>query len=98
MTVLCEGKEYYPLPVFAAKTHRSIAAIRVLMFKGNQIRKLKYIEDPFLKYLIPVEEFTEFPFTTGGRFAQDKIYHYTEEGKYELLPETVRTQLLSTRE
>lgn len=82
MTVLIEGKEYYPIQDFAEKTFRSISAIRHLMFDGNKLRKLKYVEDRPGKYYIPLEELTSFPFTCSGRFASNSVYHYNTEGQY----------------
>jgi len=76
-----EGKKYYPLYSFAELTFRSVAAIRHLMFVGNRIRKLQYIEEPKGKYYIPVEEYTNFPFTTSGRYSSTKVYHYLENGE-----------------
>jgi hypothetical protein len=86
MNIIAEigGSKYYPLLTFANLTCRSVAAIRHLMFEGNRIRKLKYIEESKGKYYIPVEEYTEFPFTSSGRYSADKIYHYTPTGEYVL--------------
>lgn len=67
---------------FATMTCRSIATIRHLMFNGNRLRKLEYREEPQGKYYIPVEEYEQFPFTSSGRFALNKVYHYTKDGKY----------------
>ena len=82
MTVLIEGKEYYPIQDFAEKTCRGISAIRHLMFEGNKLRKLKYVEERPGKYYIPIEEYTNFPFTCSGRFAGNSVYHFTIDGKY----------------
>lgn len=83
LTVNIEGKEYYPLHYFSKLVNKSIGSLRYLMFTGNRIRKLKYVEEPVGKYNIPVEEYLEFPFTSTGRFASDKIYHFTEFGEIE---------------
>ena len=87
MTIVCEieGKKYYPIQCFAELTFRSVAAIRHLMFVGNRLRKLKYIEEPKGKYYIPTEEYTEFPFTASGRYSGNKVYHYTSNGEYVLV-------------
>ena len=81
LTVNIEGKEYYPLHYFARLVNKSIGSLRYLMFTGNRIRKLKYIEEPVGKYNIPVSEYLEFPFTSTGRFAYDKVDHFTEFGE-----------------
>lgn len=82
ITVEINGKPHYPMYQFASMTCRSISAIRNLMFKGNKLRKLKYIEEPKGQYYIPVEEYTEFPFTSTGRFAVNKVFHYTEDHQF----------------
>lgn len=83
MLTVIEGKEYYPLRVFAKLVNKSEGSLRYLMFKGNRIRKLKYIEAPLGKYNIPIEEYHEFPFTSAGRYATDKVYHFNKEGELE---------------
>ena len=87
LTVNIEGKEYYPLHYFAKLVNKSIGSLRYLMFTGNRIRKLKYIEEPVGKYNIPVSEYLEFPFTSTGRFASDKVYHFNEFGEVEYYSE-----------
>jgi len=82
ITAEIEGKKYYPIYSFAELTFRSVAAIRHLMFEGNRIRKLKYLEEAKGKYYIPVEEYTEFPFTASGRYSAHKVYHYNCNGEY----------------
>lgn len=84
MVVEIEGKKYYPLYQFASMTCRSMSAIRHLMFTGNRIRKLRFVEEPPAagRYFIPVEEYTDFPFTSSGRFSTDNVFHYTEDGEY----------------
>ena len=82
MVVDIDGRKYYPLYQFAEMTCRSVSTIRHLMFTGNKIRKLEYKEEPVGRYYIPVTEFTNFPFTSSGRYAADKVYHYTEDKQY----------------
>lgn len=67
---------YYTVKDFAKLTNRTEQSVRLLISKGNRVRKLKvdYIAG---KPLIPCEELTGFPFTTSGRGSE--IY-YLEEG------------------
>lgn len=93
MVVDIDGQKYYPLYQFAEMTCRSVSTIRHLMFTGNKIRKLQYKEEPAGRYYIPVEEYTEFPFTSSGRYASDKVYKFTPSGAYELLEQYEIAQL-----
>jgi hypothetical protein len=71
------GDKYYSVKQFAHMTHRTEQSVRLLMLKGNKIRKLEchhFAGKPF----IPVEELTDFPFTVAGR--NQEPYHYDEEG------------------
>lgn len=82
MRVIIDNKEYIPLDEFADMTFRSISAIRHLMFNGNKIRKLKYVEPKPGKYYIPVEEYNEYPFTSSGKFSGGAVFHFDSDGKY----------------
>ena len=66
MTVNVDNEEYYACDIFAELTDRSPQAVRLLILKGNRIRKLKAITvGPTI--LVKKSELTEFPFTCAGR-------------------------------
>jgi len=78
-----DGAEYYTVRQFAELVHHTEGSIRQLLSTGNRIRKLKGIK-MLGKTFIPIEELTEFLFTTVGRNYKT-IYKFTKEGKcYEL--------------
>lgn len=60
------GKKYYPVSTFALLTRRSEQAIRLLVHKGNRLRKLDAEKFGHL-LLIPINELTAFPFCCAGR-------------------------------
>ena len=73
-----EGNGYYTVKQFAELTHRSEQSVRLLISKGNRIRRLEtnnLVGKPF----IPVEELTNFPFTVSGHNAES--YHYNAIGE-----------------
>jgi hypothetical protein len=66
-------KEYWTVKQFSLLTEKSISAIRVLMHKGNRIRKLKYMSiggKPFIE----AEELFNYPFVVKGRPAEVGSY------------------------
>jgi len=71
------GRLYFSVKQFAEITHRTEQSVRLLMLKGNKIRKLErkfFAQKPF----IPAEELTDFPFTVSGR--NQTPYYYDENG------------------
>lgn len=58
--------KYYDLQTFADLTNRSAQAIRLLIAKGNRLRKLKHLKLGRM-LLIEIQELTEFPFSCAGR-------------------------------
>ena len=62
---------------FCRCVNKSNQQINKLLYEGNRIRKLKYIDIAGTKF-IPVEEVTSFPFTASGR--GDGFYTYDENG------------------
>jgi hypothetical protein len=73
-----EGSLYYTVKQFASITNRSEQSVRLLILKGNKIRKLlcvKFADKPF----IPIDELTDFPFTVSGR--NQSPYHYDKQGE-----------------
>ena len=76
-TTKINDKEYYNVKQFAALTNRTQQSVRFLISKGNKIRKLKYIKIVGA-ILIPINELTNYPFTTCGR--NFEVYHYNKDG------------------
>lgn len=64
-TILVEGREYFFVDQFARLTDKKDATIRLLITKGNRIRKLKSINFGG-KPLILASELFDFPFVTKG--------------------------------
>ena len=61
-----EGVEHFTIEDFAKIVGKSISAVRVMISRGNSIRKLKtekYGGKPF----IPISEVTDYPFPVPGR-------------------------------
>ncbi len=79
-SVVVGGIEYYTVKEFAKKTNRSITAVYNLVVNGNSIRKLKSKRLFKTRVMIEASEVSEFPFTPAGRRAEEKPYHYDEEG------------------
>jgi hypothetical protein len=69
------GKDYYTVSQFSRLVNKTQNDIRVLICKGNSIRKLKAfrIEN---KVFIPASELVDFPFTSANL---DVVY-YNNEG------------------
>jgi len=63
---------------FCRCVNKNNQQIHSLMYEGNKIRKLRYIEIAGVKF-IPVSEVQEFPFTASGR--GDSFYRYSEDGE-----------------
>lgn len=66
IAIRIEGKDYWLVSQFAKLTNKKEQTIRLLISKGNRIRKLNHIhigEKPF----ICAEELFEFPFVVPGR-------------------------------
>jgi len=64
-TIRVEGKDYWFINQFARLTDRKEGSIRVLVNKGNRIRRLKSISFGG-KPLILATELFDFPFVTCG--------------------------------
>lgn len=65
---------------FANITHRSIQSTRVLIERGNSIRKLKAFRDRS-RLMIPVAELDGYPFTAQGSAVHAKeVFHYYKDG------------------
>ena len=72
-----DGDLYHTIAQFAYITNRSESSVRVLISKGNRVRRLQaqhYGGKPF----IPRDELMAFPFTLAGRALC--VYHYQEDG------------------
>lgn len=74
-----EGIDYIHISEFAQATNRSLQATRVLIEKGNCIRKLKAFRDGS-RLMVPIKEMYGFPFTCKGQGTSKEIFHYTEDG------------------
>ena len=74
-----EGIDYIHISEFAQATNRSLQAARVLIEKGNCIRKLKAFRDGS-RLMVPIKEMYGFPFTCKGQGTSKEIFHYTEDG------------------
>lgn len=72
------GELFYTVREFAIKTSRGEQSVRVLISKGNRIRKLraKYFGG---KPFVYAEEVHEFPFTVSGK--NSDIFHYDDAGR-----------------
>lgn len=64
----------------AALTNRTTQTIYWLCNKGNAIRKMKSVK-LLDRILIPLEELTDFPFTSSGKNSAENAYHYDANGK-----------------
>ena len=84
LTYIISGERYFTVKHFAQVTMRSEINVRVLIWRGNRIRKLKCMHFD-KKVFVPYSELTEFPFTLPGQ--NKAVYHYTEDGAP--TPETV---------
>lgn len=62
---------------FCRCVNKNNQIIHRLMYDGNKIRRLKFIEIAGTKF-IPVSEIQEFPFTVSGR--GDGFYNYDDKG------------------
>lgn len=74
-----EGTDYVHISEFAQATNRSLQSTRVLVEKGNCIRKLKAFRDGS-RLMIPIKELYGFPFTCKGQGTSKEIFHYDEDG------------------
>ncbi len=75
--------DYYDVKVFAELTNRTEQAIRLLVIKGNRLRKLKSIKvGPTI--LIEKSELTEYPFACAGR--SKTVVMFDEHGNEIYLP------------
>ena len=74
-----EGIEYIHISEFAKATNRSLQSTRVLVEKGNSVRKLKAFRDGS-RLMIPVAELYGFPFTCKGQGTSKEIFHYAPDG------------------
>ena len=72
-----DGDLYHTIAQFAWITNRSESSVRLLISKGNRIRKLitRYFGG---KPFVPRDELTGFPFTLPGRAL--RVYHYRDDG------------------
>lgn len=81
--VYVEGDYYFFVDQFASLTGKKEAAVRMLITKGNTIRKLKSISFGG-KPLILAKELEDFPFVVSGRSPEGKIrfekFKLTKEG------------------
>jgi hypothetical protein len=77
---MINGEPYISINEFAFLTNHSEHSIRMLISKGNKIRKLKTLKLFGTARAIPLSELTEYPFTGAGRDCAF-VYHYTNEGK-----------------
>ena len=84
MSIKCDVKpieigeeRYYTVKQFANLTNHSEQSIRVLIYKGNSLRKLR-VNNMLGRPLIYTSELTDFPFTTPGR--SRVVYFYDNEG------------------
>lgn len=75
--ITIDSKDYYSTEVFAEITCRSAQAIRLLVSKGNRVRKLKAITFG-RNLMIEKSELVDFPFTCAGR--SKLVYHYDVDG------------------
>ena len=69
---------------FANITHRTIQSTRVLIERGNTVRKLKYYRDRS-RLMIPVKELYGFPLVQAGHSVGIRqIFHYAVvDGEYQ---------------
>lgn len=74
-----EGIDYIHISEFAQATNRSLQSTRVLIEKGNSVRKLKAFRDGS-RLMIPIKELYGFPFTCKGQGTSKEIFHYAEDG------------------
>jgi hypothetical protein len=65
-TINIEGQDYFTVDQFSKLTNKSQQTIRVLILKGNRIRKLSSITIGGKPFIISTELFN-FPFVTTGR-------------------------------
>lgn len=81
------GKEYWSVKQFAELSQRTEYTIRMMISKGNSIRKLQSINITGRRY-VPVDELFEFPFIANGRPPEGGFYverFYLDEKTKELL-------------
>jgi len=93
-TISVNGKEWWFVHQFAKITGRKEQAIRVLISKGNLIRKLKTL-DFGGKPLIAAEELFEFPFVMSGRQPDGMIcyeQYVLENGQLKIREKCVNRQ------
>lgn len=81
-SITIEGEPYWTVKQFSKLTGKKEATIRLLITKGNQIRKLKanlYGAKPFIK----ASEIFDFPFKGTGRQSTlgPRISRYILKGK-----------------
>lgn len=82
------GRKYWTIKQFARLTRREPSSIRMLVSKGNKIRKLKadvFFDKPF----VYAEELFEFPFSMPGKgFGSIPIFKFKmEEGELKMIEE-----------
>jgi hypothetical protein len=65
-TINIEGQDYFTVDQFSKLTNKSQQTIRVLILKGNRIRKLVSKSIGGKPFILSSELF-EFPFVTTGR-------------------------------
>lgn len=74
-----EGIDYMHISEFAKAAFRSLQSTRVLIEKGNSVRKLKAFRDGS-RLMIPLKELYGFPFTCKGQGAAKEVFHCAEDG------------------
>lgn len=65
-TINLNGEEYWTVQQFARLTEKEPGTIRVLISKGNRVRKLKTVSVAGKPFILASELF-EFPFVITGR-------------------------------
>lgn len=77
-TIKINGKDYYTVKDFAALIGKNEQTVRKYIKVGNKIRRLECIKVGWSVF-IPVEELTDYPFTSCGNNSQ-AVYHYDLDG------------------
>lgn len=88
-----EGEEYYTVKQFSQLTEKTEGTIRVLISKGNRIRKLK-VHHIAGKPFILARELFEYPFVITGRPAGigDAVerYYIDDDGNLTMKEELIK--------
>lgn len=81
-SIKINGEDYWTVDQFSRLTGKKEGTIRVLISKGNRIRKLRTVHIAMKPFILAAEIF-EFPFVITGRPSEegDYVEKFVQEGE-----------------